>query len=253
MMEGVLSQSQEVLKQFYSGLSDADQVLVTLEAKTVILKNPAVWLAGYRNPDQNNDQEEEEDNLETIVGQQGEDQDTPHDDGGVNNEEQENVSANTLPHNSSASSKMVKLKGLWYQKKKKRLVKLLEALEVDSPENHSEHLKDQATMLQNMLKAINIDSIIPLCEVEPDFFSIFGETEDCMMDWKISTEASIEDLWIRGSRQVSDRRATTQSGFKKLSYPSFNGDSLNYLEFKKRWNNEVLPERIPDALELAAL
>ena len=33
----------------------------------------------------------------------------------------------------------------------------------------------------------------------------------------------------------------------------FNGDILNYLEFKKRWKEEVVPERKPVALELAAL
>ena len=60
-MEGVLSHSQEVLKQFYSALSDADQALITLEAKTVLLQNPAVWLTGYRNLDTNNDQEDQED------------------------------------------------------------------------------------------------------------------------------------------------------------------------------------------------
>ena len=38
-----------------------------------------------------------------------------------------------------------------------------------------------------------------------------------------------------------------------MSYPHFNGDVLNYLEFKKRWNNKVVPERKPPALELAAL
>ena len=99
-----------------------------------------------------------------------------------------------LRHTTLLYPQTIKLKGISYQLKKQRLIQLLEALEVDSPENHSEHLKDQATMLQNMLKAMDLDNIIPLCEVEPDFFSIFGETEDCMMDWKLSTEARIEDL-----------------------------------------------------------
>merc|ERR1711873_108725 len=42
-------------------------------------------------------------------------------------------------------------------------------------------------------------------------------------------------------------------GFKKLSYPSFNGDILNYLEFKKHWAADVVPERKPPAIELVAL
>ena len=43
---------------------------------------------------------------------------------------------------------------------------------------------------------MDLDNIIPLCEVKHNFFSIFRETEDCMMDWKLSMEARIEDLWI---------------------------------------------------------
>ena len=55
---------------------------------------------------------------------------------------------------------------------------------------------------------------------------------------------------IRASREVSERKAATQSGFKKFSYPHFNGDVLNYLEFKKHSAAEVIPERKPPALEL---
>ena len=69
----------------------------------------------------------------------------------------------------------------------------------------------------------------------------------------MSTEARNEDILIRASRQVSERKSASQSGFRKLAYPSFNGDVLSYLEFKKRWMNEVVPERKPVALELAVL
>ena len=58
---------------------------------------------------------------------------------------------------------------------------------------------------------------------------------------------------IRAYKEVSDRKASTQTGFKKLNYPQFNGDVLNYQEFKRRWKIEVVPERRPPALELAAL
>ena len=58
---------------------------------------------------------------------------------------------------------------------------------------------------------------------------------------------------IRASKEVSERKAATQTGFQKLSYPRFHGNVLIYLEFKKRWNNEVVPERKPPALKLAAL
>ena len=57
---------------------------------------------------------------------------------------------------------------------------------------------------------------------------------------------------IRASREVSERKAATQSGFKKLAYPHFNGDILNYLEFKKHLAAKVVSERKPPALELVA-
>ena len=49
-------------------------------------------------------------------------------------------------------------------------------------------------MLSLMLKSMEIDKIIILCESEPDFFSIFGETEDDISDWCLSTEVRTEDL-----------------------------------------------------------
>ena len=104
-----------------------------------------------------------------------------------------------------------------------------------------------------MLKSMEIDKILVLCESEPDFFTIFGETEDDIHNWHHATEIRIEDLLIKASKEVAERKAATQSGFRKLSYPSFNGDVLSYLEFKKRWKDEVVPERKPISLELAVL
>ena len=54
-----------------------------------------------------------------------------------------------------------------------------------------------------MLKSMEIDKILILCETEPDFFSIFGETEDNIHDWRLSTEVRIEDLLIKASKEVA--------------------------------------------------
>ena len=94
-----------------------------------------------------------------------------------------------------------------------------------------------------MLKDMDIKNIISIADTEPDFMSIFGETEDQIDDWRHATKFRIEDLMIRASKGVSDRKAATQTGFQKLSYPQFNGDILNYLEFKKRWNNKIVPKK----------
>ena len=91
-----------------------------------------------------------------------------------------------------------------------------------------------------MLKAMNIDHSLSLSEIEPDFLSLFGETEDDIDDWLHAIVVRIEDMLIRASKEVADRKDATQTGFRKLSYPSFDGDTLSYLELKKRWTEEVV-------------
>ena len=104
-----------------------------------------------------------------------------------------------------------------------------------------------------MFKDMNITKIIGLADTEPDFIEVFGETEDQVSDWSHTAKYKIQDLMIRAYKEVSDRKASTQTGFKKLNYPQFNEDILNYQEFKRRWNIEVVPERRPPGLDLAAL
>ena len=147
------------------------------------------------------------------------------------------------------SSKSVRIQGRGYQTQKERINKLLSELESDPDRNHSEQLEKQATLLSNMLKDLDLTGIISLA----DFLEIFGETEDQVSDWNHSAKFRIQDLMMRAFKEVSDRKAATQTGFKKLNYPQFNGDMLNYQEFKKRWQIEIIPERRPHALELAAL
>ena len=102
-------------------------------------------------------------------------------------------------------------------------------------QHHSEQLEKQAALLSTMLTKIDIKHIISIADTEPDFLEIFGETEDQIDNWRHETEARIDNLMIRAIKEVSERKAATQSGFKKLAYPHFNGDVLNYLEFKRRW------------------
>ena len=99
-----------------------------------------------------------------------------------------------------ASAITTKLKGKSYQACKKRINDLLNKLEEDSPSNHSENLKAQAIMLSSMLKSVQIDEIIILCETEPDFFSIFRETDYNISDWHLSTKVRIKDLLIRAGK-----------------------------------------------------
>ena len=143
--------------------------------------------------------------------------------------------------------------GRRYQTQKEPINKMIADLEADPERFHSEKLESQATLLSNMLKDLNINEIISLADSKPDFLEIFGETEDQVSDWSITTKYRIQDLLIRAYDEVADRKASTQSGFKKLSYPHFNGDVLCYQEFKRRWRIEVIPEWRPPALELAAL
>ena len=126
-------------------------------------------------------------------------------------QDQEDVRSNHSSQRVSISFfKTTKLKGKSYQARKKRINDLLNQLEEDSLSNHSEHLKEQATMLSLMLKSIEIYKIIILCETESDFFSIFGETEEKISDWHLLTEVRIEDLLIRASKEVAERKSATQ-------------------------------------------
>ena len=104
-----------------------------------------------------------------------------------------------------------------------------------------------------MLTKMDIKHIISIADNEQDFLEIFGETEDQIDDWRHKTESQIDDLMIRASKEVSERKTATQSGFKKLAYHHFNGDVLNYHDFKKRWINKDVFERKPAALELVVL
>ena len=151
------------------------------------------------------------------------------------------------------SSKSVMIRGRRYQTQKERINKMIADLEADPERFHSEKLENQANLLSNMLKDLNINEIIGLADTEPDFLEIFGETGDQESDWSMATKFKIQDMLIRAYKEVADRKASTQLGFKKLSYPSFNGDVLCYQEFRRRWHIEVIPERRPPALELAAL
>ena len=76
VMEEVLAESQETLKKFLIALPAAERVIVSLEARMVFLKNPNVWEAGYRVPQQNDQAEEEEVVLSDNQVSAG--YDTPH-------------------------------------------------------------------------------------------------------------------------------------------------------------------------------
>ena len=104
-----------------------------------------------------------------------------------------------------------------------------------------------------MLRDLDIPGIIKLANTEPDFLKIFGETEDQVNDWSEDARFRIQDLTLRAAKEVCDRKAATQTGFKKLSLPNFNRDVLNYQQFKRGWNLEVVPEKRPVTMELAAL
>merc|ERR1711942_336975 len=225
--------------------------LKNLDVIKAFIAAKSVGNAGDQEEEENDEEQEEETN--TVVPPHVE---NPEDtwDAEENIQERDEVRSNhSSPNISRASSKTTKLKGRSYQARKERINKLLDDVEADSPSNHSEHLEKQASLLSSMLKSREIDKLLVLCETEPDFFTIFGETEDDIHDWRQATEIRIEDLLIKASKEVSERKAATQSGFRKLPYPSFNGDVLSYLEFKKRWYDEVVPERKPVTLELAAL
>ena len=136
---------------------------------------------------------------------------------------------------------------------KERINNKLMELEQDSKLNHTDTLKDGAVQVEKMLTSQKVDDIIAKADFEPDFFTIFGATEDDINDWRLLTEDRIYALQWKAAMEIHARKASVQSGFQKLKYPTFHGDILSYQEFKQRWEDEVTPERRPEPIELAAL
>ena len=223
-MVEVLSSTRETLIRFLISLPAPEQLIVSLEARSAFLKNPESFKAQYSVLDQEEEEEEVEEN--TVIN--GEDNGDRED---VLQDQEEQNPVPMPPHsprNSIESSKSVRIRGRSYQKQKERINKLLSELETNPDGNHSEQLEKQATLLSNILKDLDLTGIISLADTEPEFLEIFGETEDQVSDWNHATKFRIQDLMIRAFKEVSDRKAATQTGFKKLNYPQFNGDVLNY-------------------------
>ena len=89
------------------------------------------------------------------------------------------------------------IRGRRYQTQKEQINKMIADLEADPERFHSEKLENQANLLSNMLKDLNINEIIGLADTEPDFLEIFGETEDQVSHWSNTTKYRIQDLMIR--------------------------------------------------------
>ena len=249
-LEDILTSARNALANFITSLPAHEQIYIVQEAILPFHKNLEAIKAYCDAQAINNGQDTEDTNANglgeaTRVNPEDQEQNI------LNPEEDNHIpSPRNSPRNSLTSSKSVKIDGKTYQVRKQRINKLLQDIEENASQNHSEHLEKQATLLSNMLNKMDIRRLISFADNEPDFLEIFGETEDQINDWRNEIEAHIEDLMIRASREVSERKAATQSGFKKFSYPHFNGDILNYLEFKKHSAAEVIPERKPPALEL---
>ena len=125
---------------------------------------------------------------------------------------------------------------------------MLSKLEENSSLHHSKHLKKQAALISTRLTKINVNRIIFFADHESNFLDMFGKTEDQLHNRRHTTEDQITDLLIKASKEISERKTATPSVFKKLAYPYFNGEVINYLEFKKCWAAEVVPERKPIAI-----
>ena len=86
---------------------------------------------------------------------------------------------------------------------------MISKLEEDSSLHHSEHLKEQAVLLSAMLNKINVNCIISIADHEPNFLDMFGETEDQVNNWRHTTEDRIDNLLIKASKKISERKAAT--------------------------------------------
>ena len=235
-LEETLTSARDALANFITSLPAHEQIYIVQEAILPFHKNLEAIKAYCAAQSVCNGQDTENDKNTNTNDLGGATRENPEDqEHNILNPGEDNhiPSPRNSPRNSLTSSKSLKIDGKSYQVRKQRINRLLQDIEENASQNHSEHLEKQAALLSTMLNKMDIRRLISFADNEPDFLEIFGETEDQIDDWRNETEAWIEDLMIRASREVSERKAATQSGFKKLSYPHFNGDILNYLEFKK--------------------
>ena len=93
-------------------------------------------------------------------------------------------SPNQYPRVSNAYSKTLKFSAHNYKIKKEKINRKLAELEEDMRVNHSDYLKDTVEKVAKMLNIDKVDKIIQISETEPEFLTIFGETEDDVHNWR---------------------------------------------------------------------
>merc|ERR1712082_169588 len=228
-LEDILTSARNALANFITSLQAHEQIYIVQEAILLFHKNLEA-IKAYCDAQAINNGQDTEDTNANDLGEATRVNPEDQEHNILNLGEDNHISSpRNSPRNSLTSSKSVKIDGKAYQVRKQRINKLLQDIEENASQNHSKHLDKQATLLSNMLNKMDIRCLISFADNEPDFLDIFGETEDQMNDWRDEIEARIKDLMIRASREVSERKAATLCGFKKLSYPHFNIDILNYL------------------------
>ena len=209
IMEEVLTLTRDALVQFMISLPAPDQVFLAQEASLPFLKDLDVIKnhIAAKATGENEEQEEEDDTDTVINGEDGRndnkvpiDNDLTGDGSGdpVVDAQGDNVvpTPPPSPRNSQGSSKSLRIEGRSYQIHKERIKNLLSNLEADNQLHHSKHLEKQANLLSTMLKDMDIKNIISIADTEPDFLSIFSETEDQINDWRHATKFRIKDLMI---------------------------------------------------------
>merc|ERR1711989_52547 len=199
-LEDILTSARNALANFITSLPAHKQIYIVQEAILPFHKNLEAIKAYCDAQAIDNGQDTEDTNTNGL----GEASRVNHEDQEHNilnpGEDNHIPSPRNSPRNSLTSSKSVKIDGKTYQVKKQRINRLLQDIEENASQNHSEHLEKQATLLSTMLNKMDIRHLISFADNQPDFPEIFGETEDQISNWRNETKARIEDLMIRASR-----------------------------------------------------
>ena len=120
-----------------------------------------------------------------------------------------------------------------FQRARVKITAQLNSLETDE-EVHTKELKERVKIVKENFKALRINEILDRFLYDPNQDEIYGAFADEIDDWSELCDGKIEELKIRAERQISQRKAATQSGFEKRSYPKFKGEKLTYYVFKEK-------------------
>jgi len=164
-LEEILTSARDALANFITSLPAHEQIYIVQEAILPFHKNLEALKAYCAALSIGNGQDTEHNENTDANGLGGAARENPEDqEHNILNPGGDNLapSPQNSPRNSLTSSKSLKIDGKSYQVRKQRINRLLQDIEENVLQNHSEHLEKQAALLSTILIKWILDASSPL-------------------------------------------------------------------------------------------